>query len=130
MISYTDLRALHIFFASVSLAGFALRGGLMLFDSPMLQRRWLRIAPHLNDSLLLTAAIGLAVMSGQYPWATPWLAAKIIGLLIYIGLGLVALRPGHSKQLRVAAWIAAMLCFVWIASVARMRNPFGFFALL
>ena len=65
MISYADLRVLHVLFAIISLSGFALRGGLMLFDSPMLQRPWLRIAPHLNDSLLLAAAIGLAVMIGR-----------------------------------------------------------------
>ena len=129
MISYTELRQLHILFASLSFAGFTLRGLLMLADSPLLQQRWLRIVPHINDSLLLTAAIGLVVMSAQYPWTTPWLAAKIVGLLAYITLGVIALRPRFPKSVRVAAWVAALICFAWIASVARLRNPAGFLLL-
>lgn len=126
MISYADLRLLHILFASLSFVGFTLRGLLMLVDSPILQRRWVRTMPHINDTLLLAAAIGLAVMSGQYPWTMPWLAAKIIGLLAYIGLGVIALRPRFSKPVRLAAWIAALICFAWIASVARLKSPAGF----
>lgn len=129
MISYNDLRLLHISFAIISVSGFAWRGLLMLTDSPMLQQRWVRIVPHINDTLLLAAAIGLAVMSGQYPWTVPWLAAKIVGLLAYIGLGVVALRQRFSKPVRVAAWGAALICFAWIASVARLRNPAGFLLL-
>ena len=96
MISYNDLRLLHISFAIISVSGFAWRGLLMLTDSPMLQQLWVRIAPHINDTFLRAAAIGLAVMSGQYPWTVPWLTAKIVGLLAYIGLGVVALRPRFS----------------------------------
>lgn len=90
----------------------------------------MRTVPHINDTALLAAAIGLAMISGQYPWTTSWLAAKIAGLFVYIGLGMIALRPGNSKALRISAWILAMVCFVWIASVARLRNPLGFFGLL
>lgn len=129
MITYADLRLLHILFASLSFVGFVLRGLLMLVDSPLLQQRWVRTVPHINDTLLLAAAIGLAVMSGQYPWTASWLAAKIVGLMAYIGLGVIALRPRFSKSARVAAWLAALVCFAWIASVARLRNPVGFLLL-
>lgn len=129
MITYADLRLLHILFASLSFVGFVLRGLLMLVDSPILQQRWVRTVPHINDTLLLAAAIGLAVMSGQYPWTESWLAAKIVGLMAYIGLGVIALRPRFSKSVRVTAWLAALVCFAWIASVARLRNPVGFLLL-
>ena len=130
MISYLDLRLLHMLFAIISFVGFALRGVLMLIDSPLLQQRWMRVAPHINDTLLLAAAIGLAVSSGQYPWTHGWLAAKIAGLLAYIGLGMIALRPGQPKLVRLLAWLAALSCFVWIVSVARLKNPWGFIALV
>ena len=101
----------------------------MLADSPLLRQRWVRIVPHVNDTLLLAAAIGLAASSGQYPWTHAWLGAKIGGLLAYIGFGVIALRPGRPKAVRFAAWMAALICFVWIVSVARLRNPWGFVAL-
>ncbi|MBP6110511.1 MAG: SirB2 family protein [Rhodocyclaceae bacterium] len=116
--------------AALSLAGFALRGLLMVANSAILGRRWVRTVPHINDTILLAAAIGLAMQSGQYPWTTAWLAAKIAGLFAYIGLGVLALRPGSSKPLRIVAWIMAMVCFLWIVSVARLRNPMGFLALM
>ncbi len=130
MISYADLRLVHMTCAALSLAGFAVRGLLMVANSGILGRRWVRTVPHINDTVLLAAAVGLAMQSGQYPWTTSWLAAKIAGLFAYIGLGVIALRPGISKPLRIMAWIMAMVCFLWIVSVARLRNPMGFLALM
>ena len=55
--------------------------------------------------------------------ATPWLAAKLVALLAYIGLGALALRPGRSKGARAAAWLAALAVFAYIAAVAVTRSP-------
>jgi uncharacterized membrane protein SirB2 len=130
MMTYSDLRVLHILFASISLIGFIVRGLWMLVDSPRLSQKWVRRAPHINDTLLLGAAIRLAVISGQFPWTHDWLAAKIAGLLVYIGLGVIALRPGRPRPVRLAAWLAALICFAWIVSIARLKDPRGFIALI
>ena len=90
-----------------------------------MNRRWLKWAPHLNDTILLAAAIGLATMSGQYPFVAPWLTAKIVGLLAYILLGVVALRPGRPRGVRIAAWLAALAVFGYVVSVALTRSPAG-----
>ena len=84
--------------------------------------------PHVIDTVLLTSALLLAWMLRLTPAAAPWLTAKIVGLLIYIALGTLALRPGRPASVRAAAWIAAMLTFAWIVSVAIAKNPLGFFA--
>ena len=90
-----------------------------------MNQRWLRWAPHVNDTLLLAAAVGLAVMSGQYPLARSWLTAKIVGLLTYILLGMVALKPGRPRGVRIAAWLSALAVFGYVVSVAVTRNPAG-----
>jgi uncharacterized membrane protein SirB2 len=54
-------------------------------------------------------------------------SAKLIGLLVYIGLGMVALRPGRAKRVRAVAWVAALATVAWIISVAITKNPLGFF---
>ncbi len=128
--SYETLRLVHIVCAHLSIAGFVLRGAWMLRDSPLLATRWARTLPHINDTVLLAAAIALAVWSQQVPWAQAWLAAKIGGLLAYIGLGMLALKPGRPKRVRAGAWVAAVATFAWMLSVARLRDPAGFFALL
>jgi uncharacterized membrane protein SirB2 len=102
----------------------------MLRDSPLLQHRMTRTLPHLNDTILLLAGISLMVWSGQYPWVSPWLAAKIAGLLLYILVGAFALRFGKTKRSRTAAWYAAIMIFSWMVSVAQLRTPAGFFSLI
>lgn len=128
--SYLDVRLLHITCALLSLVGFVVRGAWMLRATPLLSHRLTRTLPHLNDTLLLAAAVWLAWQSGVSPWSTPWLGAKVIGLLAYIVLGAIALRRGRTPQIRLAAWCAALLVFVWMLSVARLRTPAGFFSAL
>ena len=123
MTAYVALRELHIACVVLSYAGFVVRGVWMMRDAPLLAARWVRIAPHVNDTLLLATAIALAVMSGQYPLQQGWLTAKVIALVLYIALGMVALRPGRTRTRRVAAWIAAQLVFLYIVAVAVTRNP-------
>jgi len=92
--------------------------------------RLAKTLPHVIDSVLLLSALTLAWMLRLTPSAAPWLLAKIIGLLLYIGLGVVALRPGGPLAVRATAWAAALLTFGWIVSVAVTKNPLGFFGAL
>ena len=128
--SYLLLKHLHVTCVALSGAGFLLRGLWMLLDSPMLRRRWVRIAPHLIDTLLLGSAIAMAVLSAQYPFAQGWLTAKVLGLLIYIVCGAVALKRGRTKAQRALFFGIALTTFAWIVSVALTRNPLGIFAAL
>lgn len=116
--SYETLKHLHALTVAASLALFLLRGYWMLRDSPRLQARWARIVPHINDSLLLAAAIAMLAIAQVNPLDQPWLMAKIIGLIAYIGLGILALKRGKTKAVRVKAFIAALGVFGYIAAVA------------
>lgn len=122
---YPFLKHLHIACVVISITGFFLRGIWMLTDSPQLDRRWVRIVPHVNDTLLLAAAIGLSIVLQQYPFVHAWVTAKVIGLLGYIGFGLFALRRGRSKALRMTFWLAALGTAGYVVSVALTRDPRG-----
>ena len=121
---YEGLKWLHVACVVASGAGFLARGVLMLAESPLLQARFVRIAPHVVDTLLLAAAVAMAVIARLSPLAHPWLAAKIVGLLAYIVLGTVALRRGRSKRTRGLALIAALLVFAYVAGTALLRDAF------
>lgn len=82
--------------------------------------------PHVVDTLLIVSAIALAVSIRQYPFVDAWLSAKVIALLLYIGLGFVALKYGRSKTVRLSAWIIAQLVFAYIVLVAITHNPWPF----
>ena len=128
MTAVTDtlLKHLHISCVAASYTLFVLRGIWMLHDSPIMQQRWVKIAPHTIDTLLLVSALALAYSIGQYPFVDGWLTAKVIALLLYIALGIVALKYGRTKRTRLSAWIAAQLVFGYIVLVAMSHNPIPF----
>ena len=120
---YIALKHLHVSFVALSGLLFLVRGIWMLRASPRLQQRWARIVPHIVDTLLLASAIGLAVVSHQYPGQMPWLTAKVVALVEYIVLGTIALKRGRTRQARVLAFVGALACFAYIVSVAVTKNP-------
>lgn len=123
---YMEVKSVHVASVATSYALFVLRGIWMIQGSVRLQERWVRIVPHLIDTVLLGSAITLAIITSQYPFTMSWLTAKVGGLVAYIGLGMIALTYGRTRGVRVAAWIAAQAVFGYIVVVALMRHPFPF----
>ena len=124
--AYSLLKSLHLTTIALTLALFVLRGVWMMASSPRLQARWVRIVPHINDSLLLASGISLAVLMQQYPLVHGWLTAKFFALILYIVLGTFALKRGKTRGQRIAAWVAALLVFGYMVAVAITHNPFPF----
>jgi uncharacterized membrane protein SirB2 len=119
---YETIKLIHVTSAVLSLTGFFVRGLWMLADSPRLRDRWVRIAPHVVDTILLASAIYLAVTIRQYPGVNPWVTAKVVALLAYVVLGTIGLKRGRTKRIRVVAWAAALATFAYIVGVALTRN--------
>jgi uncharacterized membrane protein SirB2 len=126
--NYLAIRSFHETSVALSVAGFALRGAAGLAGARWVRGRIARVLPHVIDTALLASALVLVTMLRLNPFATPWLLAKLAGLLIYIALGVVALRPAVAKPVRAAAWVAALAVAGWIVSVALTKTPWGFFA--
>ena len=120
--NYLALKHLHITFAVLSGSFFLLRGVWMLLDSPLLQRRWVKVVPHVVDTLLLTSALGLVFWSGQYPFVQAWLTAKVLALVGCVVLGAVGLERGKAQGVRAFALLAALATFAYIVAVALTRN--------
>lgn len=127
---YATLKLVHQSAVTLSISGFIARGLGSLAGAAWVNGRAARTLPHVVDTVLLGSAIGLAWLLQLNPLATPWLAAKIAGLLAYIGLGIVALKPVRPRALRTGAWIAALLCFAQIVAVAITKQASGVFSLL
>ena len=120
------LKLLHMSCAFLSIAGFTVRGYWMLTGSSLRGRRATRVVPHVVDTLLLGSAIGMLMLWRVTPLQSDWLSAKMIALLIYIGLGMVALRFGKTRKVRVNALLLALLTAGYIVSVAYSKSPWGF----
>jgi len=127
---YLAVKTLHQTAVALSLTGFFARGLGALTGAGWVQSRAAKTLPHIVDTLLLASAVTLAWMLRLNPLAAPWLMAKIVGLLFYIGFGMLALKPGRSLRVRATMWVAALATFGWIVSVAITKNPLGILARL
>ncbi|MHB8535258.1 MAG: SirB2 family protein [Sulfuricaulis sp.] len=122
------LKYLHVSCAVLSIAGYTVRGIWMMRESPWLEKKWLRVAPHIVDTLLLVAGILLALRIQQYPFVQGWLSAKVLALIAYIVVGAVGLKYGKTKKIRVTAWLTAIAIFGYIVLVALTRQVLPFVA--
>jgi uncharacterized membrane protein SirB2 len=123
---YLTLKTIHI--GAVTLSGllFFIRGLWLLTNSSRRQRRWVKVTPHLIDTILLLSAIALAIMLRQYPFIHDWLTAKVVALILYIALGMMALRFARRRPLQLLSWCGALLMFAYIVAVALSHNPWPF----
>lgn len=121
--SYSLIKMIHVGSVITTFLLFFIRGVWLIKDSPKLRQRWIKILPHVVDTILLTSAITLFIKIQQNGFIDTWLTVKIMGILIYIGLGMVAMRFGKTRPIRIKAWIAAECVFVYIVLVALTKSP-------
>jgi len=122
------LKQLHVTCVVLSISGFLVRGVWMMQESPWLQKKWVRVAPHIIDTILLVSAILLAMQIQQYPFVQNWLTAKVLALIAYIVIGAVGLKYGRTKKIRIAAWLVAIAIFLYIVLVALTHQALPFVA--
>ena len=126
---YLLLKTVHQGAVVFSITGFFVRGAASLAGAAWVKARWAKTSAALIDTVLLLSAIALAWMASLNPSHTPWLLAKILALLLYIALGVVALRASLPRPLRAAAWLAALTTVGYIVSVAITKTPLGWLSL-
>jgi len=117
------VKDIHVACVVLTFSLFFIRGLWMIVDSDLLQRKWARRVPPVVDTVLLASAIVLVITIRQYPFIDAWLTAKVVALFFYIGLGMLALTYGKTKQIRIGSWVAAQLCFIYIVAVALTKTP-------
>lgn len=130
MSSFDWLKLVHVSCAVLSVCGFALRGYWCVVGNPLGQTRLAKILPHLVDTLLLSSAVGMLVVWQLSPLQLGWLTAKLVALLLYIGLGIVMMRFAQGGVQRLAAYLMALATAGYIISVAYTKSALGILAAL
>jgi uncharacterized membrane protein SirB2 len=127
MAAYMALKHLHLLTVAISISLFILRFIWQWRGSPIMQQRWVKITPHINDTLLFLSGTALVVMFKLYPLLgmDSWLTEKLFGVIIYILLGYVALgKKTRSQQKRTLAFVLALGCLYLIIKLATTKIPF------
>ena len=123
--AYEAAKLVHVTCVALSISGFTARFILTWRGTGLTVSLPVRILPHVNDTILLAAAITMLALAGIDPLAAPWLIAKLCALGAYIGLGLIALKQRLTRARRLCAFIAALVVFAYIVSVAMTRSALG-----
>lgn len=127
IVHYPALRHLHMGLAFTSGALFAVRGAAVLA-----RQRWslhpvlVRVSA-IIDTGLLAAALRLLWELRLNPLLTHWLQVKLAVLLLYIVLGMLALKYARKREAKALCYIGALACYVFIVSVALTHSPWGLF---
>ena len=124
---YTNVKTLHVTTVALTGALFVLRAAWSVAAPARLTQRWVRLVPHVIDTLLLLSGVWLAVQIGM-AGVRGWLPAKLVGLVLYIVLGTIAIKRGRTRAVRIGAAIAALATLGYIVSVALTKSPWGWLA--
>ncbi len=120
---YMMAKHLHLTAVALSILFFVFRFIWSQFDAQALSKKWVKILPHVIDTILLASAIWLCVILSQYPFANAWLTFKLIGVVLYIVFGLFALKKAKSTVGRWAFFVAALAVLMATAMVAVTKQP-------
>lgn len=118
------MRELHVILAYVTVIGFVLRAFWALTNAPIRSHTLVRVAPHVVDTLLLVLGIWMAVQLAISPFEG-WLLAKLLGLLCYIGFGVLTMRAS-AQPLKLVGLVGALLSVGYIFAVAFSKQAFPF----
>ena len=119
---YLLIKNIHIATAILSLVGFCIRGWWMFNENELLQNKFVKTFPHVNDTILLSCAIYLSITSALYPFMIGWLSAKVVLLIGYILTGTIALKRGKTKRTRLFAFLIALI-FIGAIFILAIYKP-------
>lgn len=110
---YIALKHSHVLFVAISVLLFLLRFFLVQRQSAVMTKRWVKIVPHINDTLLLATAIAMLIISQRAPISDPWVTEKVIGVIGYIAFGFMALKGATSSK----RWLGFVIALGWLLAL-------------
>ena len=120
---YMMAKHIHLTAVALSILLFIFRFIWSRFDAQILAKKWVRVVPHIIDTILLASAIWLCVILSQYPFVNAWLTFKVVGVVAYIILGLFALKKAKTSVGQWGCFIAALVVLMGTAMVAVTKQP-------
>ncbi|APD85901.1 SirB2 family protein [Alteromonas gracilis] len=120
---YMMAKHLHLTAVGLSILFFIFRFVWSQLDANALSKKWVKILPHIIDTVLLGSAVWLCIILSQYPFVNAWLTFKVIGVILYIVFGLFALKKAKTTLSKWAFFIAAIGVLMATAMVAVTKQP-------
>lgn len=128
---YPHIKWVHVHAVLCSGVIFALRGGAALLGARWPQHWLPRYGSYTIDTILLTSATMLfSLLRPLGVFANGWLTVKLVLVVLYVVLGIFAMRRKRTPRQRWPFYVAALATFLFIYGIARMHQPLGWLLLL
>ena len=125
LLMYFIVKNIHLTTIFITLVLLLLRIALWIKNSPLSQHRFLKIAPHINDTILLATGIWLIYLTQLNPLSDTWLTIKLIAVITYIFLGFVIFRRLKNQRVYLPWLIIMILIYAYIISIALTKSSLG-----
>lgn len=122
---YLTIKAIHMTCAYLTVSFLLFRVLLSIFRPALLQQTWAKVFPHIIDSVLLICAIIMVSIIGPNH---PFILAKIVLLLVYIGCGYCTLKVAKTVTGKLIGAAITLLVFIIIVGVATHKSPLSWWA--
>jgi uncharacterized membrane protein SirB2 len=116
------MKHLHMTLVAITIILFTYRFALTLMASSQLNKKWLKISPHIVDTFLLLLGVGLAVKLAINPLEQLWLAEKIIAIIFYIFTGYYTLKLARNRTMQVIGYLGAMSWLMLAVKIATTKQ--------
>ena len=122
---YPQIKLIHVAAVVASGSLFLMRGLSVQAGRPWAMAAPVRFSSYCIDTVLLAAAVMLLVIVPAAAFANGWLAAKLALLVVYVGLGTVALKRGRTRRTRLTCFVAALAVYGSMLAIAWTHHPLG-----
>ena len=126
---YLPLKHSHLLLVALSLGLFIARGVALQMKAQWLNKKIVKILPHVIDTFLLLTGALLTIAVSQYPITDHWLSVKMLLLVGYIVLGVKMMRSSQPMMQR-SYFAGALTCVLLLVTVAKTHHPLGLFSLI
>lgn len=121
---YPLIRHVHMTLAGTSVVLFSARVVGVLAGAAWPMVRTLRIASVVIDTLLISAGAALWWLLSLHPLRDHWLFVKLVLVVVYIGLGSLAMKRARTRAGKAVAFIASLAVIALVVAIA-IRHDAG-----
>jgi uncharacterized membrane protein SirB2 len=120
------LKNLHMSLAAISVALFCLRFALLMTNANLLKNRWLKVLPHIIDTVLFLIGVVMMVKLAVYPGQVDWISEKLIAVVAYIFTGYYTLKLARNNMMRIFGFLGALGWVILVVRIAITKQNFLF----
>ncbi len=119
---YPAIKHIHLTLIAMSVLFFIVRFALHLKQSAIMEKKFVKIAPHVIDTFLLLSGLALCFIIKQYPFQDAWLTEKIGAVFAYIFLATIAMKANRNKLFKTFAALGALAWVMYAAKLAMFKQ--------